>query len=423
MASVSASIKKGTLAPNYRMIFDQHALEVQQRAADANGSHFEAETLGAIQWTPEQKAEVFRRLERKYSLTLTRGRGTTSPVRVQALLRHLRNRGTTSPETGEVAPGDAPATVELSRDCELNLDTAAAELRLWQEHEAELHEKQRFGDYWLLNWDTSSSIESQEQSPNAEVPKALRDLRRAYELLDIHELLKLSHLLFMSSEDREEDWASYSADGPAIFASAILALFRLVHGVTRRLVMSSWFIAQSRIRATRTYSRRKEYVKPQDVQTALDVLGITGNREEYWIDLPRRCKLQVAEDRTAAKETSPMDDDEVETSLRQTGNTPTQTSTASGAAIDDSQIAIETHESRLASTPFLMAQAEPAQTAWSQYKEDLGSQSDTSELERKDQQASILCMRETYHMLGLKLPKSLREEGELPQAKRVKRSP
>ena len=423
MASVSASPKKGSLASNYRKIFDPHVNEEQEDTTNEDCSGTEPETLGAIQWTPKGEAELYRHLERNPQL-LTKGYDTASAVEVQAFLRHLRDPGTHPSKTGHINPRDIAAAVELSRDCDGILDEAAAELRYWQEYDDESKEKREFENYWLLNWDTSSLVctsQSQEQSQNEESPLAHKTLMKTAELLDIRELLKLSRLLFMSSQDREEDWTSYSADGPAIFASAFLHLCRLIHCLTRRLVMSSLFIAQSRLRATHGYSRRKEYVKSQDVQTAVDVLGIARD-PEYWTDLPRRCKLQVVDDETPGGETITMENEEVVTMLRQSGKPSSQGSTLSGAALGDTG-EVATSELQLPPASVLTPPSAPAEDLERQHEGDSDSQSNTSELERKDQQVSVLSMRETYQTLGLEVPKSLRdEEEEPPQPKRVKRS-
>lgn len=98
--------------------------------------------------------------------------------------------------------------------------------------------------------------------------------------------------------------------------TAFADLHTLVLSVTKRLIQSSLFFAMSRLRTTQTsHYAHKQAVKQADVLTACRVLGMKHSIKDYWIRVPRRCKLNVHDLANARISNKALDYNEVERAL------------------------------------------------------------------------------------------------------------
>ncbi|KAK4982782.1 hypothetical protein LTR66_009099 [Elasticomyces elasticus] len=251
---------------------------------------------------------------------------------------------------------DWPAALEVKKECRQALDLAAEALA-WQQEKWEIkREKTRFQDYWLLTDNVAAEIEkslfpdllgpdndreegieicdssSHRPTPNDssgddDAPKEAEDdgsgniekrsiaapdsqpaveasqlpVSAAY-LLNLSNFLALSEIMFMNSSDPFSNYRRIAtvddpSQTPAIYHTAFADFHTLVVSLTRRLVQATLFHAFSRLRATDRASdrarRRQEYVRRQDVLTALDVLGMPHNARRFWARTAGRCGVEV----------------------------------------------------------------------------------------------------------------------------------
>ncbi|EDU47878.1 Zn-clus domain containing protein [Pyrenophora tritici-repentis] len=121
-------------------------------------------------------------------------------------------------------------------------------------------------------------------------------------LLQPRTMLKLSKTLFMNrSPTIPSPWAHWSeytsdlAQEPAMYRSALNSFHTLVVSVTKRLVQTAIFQANSRLRSRRQRVDKinTPLLKKRDVLAAIDVLGMKRNGHERWRGVARRCGLRV----------------------------------------------------------------------------------------------------------------------------------
>ncbi|CAA9960592.1 Zn-clus domain containing protein [Pyrenophora teres f. maculata] len=121
-------------------------------------------------------------------------------------------------------------------------------------------------------------------------------------LLQPHAMLKLSKTFFMNrSPTIPSPWAHWSeytsdlAQEPAMYRSALNNFHSLVVSVTKRLVQTAIFQANSRLRSRRQRVDKinTPLLKKRDVLAAIDVLGMKRDGHERWRGVARRCGLRV----------------------------------------------------------------------------------------------------------------------------------
>jgi RNA polymerase I-specific transcription initiation factor RRN5 len=80
-----------------------------------------------------------------------------------------------------------------------------------------------------------------------------------------------------------------------MYQTALNDFHSLVVSLTKRLVQTSIVQASSRLRAQRSRNKKGSLpmVRPRDVYTAIDILGLKRNGSERWRGVPRRCGLRV----------------------------------------------------------------------------------------------------------------------------------
>jgi RNA polymerase I-specific transcription initiation factor RRN5 len=80
-----------------------------------------------------------------------------------------------------------------------------------------------------------------------------------------------------------------------MYRTALNDFHGLVVSLTKRLVQTSIVQATSRLRAQRSRNKKGSLpmVRPRDIYTAIDTLGMKRNGSERWRGVPRRCGLRV----------------------------------------------------------------------------------------------------------------------------------
>jgi RNA polymerase I-specific transcription initiation factor RRN5 len=286
---------------------------------------------GIVKWTTQEKELFFDALAR-----LGKGNirgiaahiGTKSAIEVQEYTqrlhgafaqRHLHDR-MVAPRFARFA--DFPAAYEISGECDSALEDAADALLLHQEEYECLTEKQLHGDYWLVDnsvaqWTHAQIAKGDEGA--SEVTKVLPEAT----LLNPREWLSVSENVFMNpgAPKLESNWQflAFEKETPSINHTAFSDFHTLTISITRRIVQTALFCAESRIKATSNkYHPRDKNVKNQDVAAALDILRMKHSKFDYWVDVPRRNNLEVQD--KARKETRtgrPMSFEEVEMKLKE----------------------------------------------------------------------------------------------------------
>ena len=111
-------------------------------------------------------------------------------------------------------------------------------------------------------------------------------------------------------------------DPPAIRYSALADLHDMVITMTRRLVQTTIFMAESRLRSTESpVFSPEQVIRQADVKTAISALDMPLNAWQYWIKMPRRTGVKVVEHLLNMKYKYPetLGIDEVEQRLSEIG--------------------------------------------------------------------------------------------------------
>jgi hypothetical protein len=295
--------------------------------------------LGVTLWQPGEKTKLYHALclKGRHDLPALAGLvGSKSAVEIKAYLDNLReietDRQRFEAQPKNVAHAEIPAALEIGPDCEAILDRAADALLAFQEQYDAAAAKQANG-MWLIDHEVAAELDRRaddtEMSANGHDLESDEDgpsiTERACLLFHLSTCLELSERLFMNrGPDSPDSWQNIAEEGerPSMALDCVTLLYDLILNFLRRLVQSSIFLAQSRVRASTTKDYRPSgSVKFEDVAAALDVLGVKRNAESYWVGLARRNGLRIVDDthRRGIDSKAALPYNEVEESLSQSG--------------------------------------------------------------------------------------------------------
>lgn len=306
-----------TVNDNYRQLLNRDIEDVvNQKGLPGDLPLLEPSQLGASFWTTEEKRIFFDALTRlgRHDLQgIATAIATKSEMEIHqyimllqegVLQSHLLGSRHQNPGLTEVA-----AAAEVSPECCKALDEAADALSTSQWALESSQAKTEFGDWWLLDWKVAEEIDQRlgkeeakreqqvealaERSFEAQ-PKTSEDVPAFLRLLNLHNWLELSELIFMNpaAPRLDENWQSLVNENdqkPSIMYSAFSDFHNLAVSITKRLVQASLFFATSRLRA----KPGKPAVKKTDVHAALKVLNMSETSNDFWIKAPRRFNLDV----------------------------------------------------------------------------------------------------------------------------------
>ncbi|ROT38683.1 hypothetical protein SODALDRAFT_324114 [Sodiomyces alkalinus F11] len=192
---------------------------------------------------------------------------------------------------------DYPAAKELSHECCLALEEAAADLSLRIERHEKRTEEKKWGEHWLIDADLARRLGGN-RGHDAE------DRLEFARLFRCPVWLELAEDVFMNSADPENNWRSIQdGQGPSIRATAFEDFHSLAISLTRKLVISTLYIAQSRIKAKQTiHPNTRNVVKSSDVEAAVASLRLKPNTRRFWTTCARRLQLKVHDVDTASEE-------------------------------------------------------------------------------------------------------------------------
>ncbi|KAI2635253.1 hypothetical protein GGS21DRAFT_101808 [Xylaria nigripes] len=293
--------------------------------------------IGEVIWSIREKNAFFAAVSclGKHDVANISARiGTKSESEVQQYLVLLdapqqRRSGDGGRKTPlAIVPADIPAAVEIGDECVAALEAAADGVATRQQAYEEEREKRRWGSRWLITLPLSQLLEDSftlqqerlrstrwprkpkpplgDEDGQTEQPRSRNrekdDVALSFlELFSIQNWLRLSKHVFMNSAVADSNWHSLSEDHeePAIRATAFADFRRLALSITKRLVLATIYVTESRTRAKRVddpQKRRKRRVKVEDVAAAVSSLGMVRNRKEFWARCARRLQLNVVDD-------------------------------------------------------------------------------------------------------------------------------
>jgi RNA polymerase I-specific transcription initiation factor RRN5 len=269
--------------------------------------HLPSTQLGAVIWTSDEKLKLFKATSRKGRLdipSIAEAVASKSQLEVQDYLSFLRQE---EDETylfarhqKGISHADIPAAVEINEECESALEKAADALAAYQDQydnaaNSVMNDVSLVIDREMaMNFDAKVDDEDQ----TSDIEETFSASARLFRLV---KFIELSERIFMNpgSANLNTNWRHIAteAESPALTYSAVTEFHELVLSLTRRLMQTALFLAQSRLRCSRVQGyATQSVVKRQDVTAALDVLGVSGDLWSYWVKVARRNKLNVIAD-------------------------------------------------------------------------------------------------------------------------------
>lgn len=290
----------------YREFYNETANELIDPPPIHDDELLPPSQIGVTQWSSQEKEIFFTTLAKKGRGDLSgiaSAIGTKNELEVHVYLKLLQNAMVNQhlhdhhDELFDVSA--APAALEVSPACSAALALSAEALCILHQKAEAKFEKKKRPDMWLLNrklgrWASLCSVRGRRGE------KEIRKRLPAAELLDLENFLDLSRKIFMNSSEPDENWREFcclSHEWPSILFTAFGDFHRLVVSLTRRLIQSSLFFAQSRLRAMAGSGFVPvQEVKKQDIVVALSVLGMKHNSWTFWAGVAKRCALIVYDD-------------------------------------------------------------------------------------------------------------------------------
>ncbi|KAI0861900.1 hypothetical protein F4860DRAFT_474122 [Xylaria cubensis] len=318
--------------------------------------------IGAVMWSAAEKAAFFAavsRLGRADFTGISARIGTKSELEVHQYLVLLDATEGEGVRENALRPVDIPAAVEIGAECAAALEAAADVLSLCQESYEEQVEKRRWGSRWRVTAQLVETFKSQQRRdaealtlhPQPRERMQKENQRRGEEEDDRKEQLQmekeeqenegkrldeppffqffrvqnwllLSNRVFMNSAIPDGNWraASEENEPPAIQMTVLSDLYALAVSVTRRLVVSALYVAESRIRRNSfevVQRKRKTKISVEDVIAAVSSLGMKQNSNEFWARCARRLQLDVVNDTTGEDNSTDEEDEEFHTDSEQ----------------------------------------------------------------------------------------------------------
>ena len=299
----------------YREVFNQAQRSNNDPAFDA---YLEETQLGAVVWHAVEKYRLYGELSRRgrHDLAaLARAVRTKSQLEVADYLRclqvQLQERHLFARHiypSAVLSHADIPAAIEVSEKCEHALEHAADALAALQEryeHSTVDQNPDRRMSLLRIDGGLAQAIDAvvgvDETSDNHHSQPEFRSLLEIASLFHASVLTDLSENIFMNAGDNyiDQNWRNVALDDekPALTAGVMREFRDLAINLTRKIMQSAIFLAQSRTRALKVGSYTHErMVRVPDVLTAVDILSMKRDSWDFWISAARRNRLQVVLD-------------------------------------------------------------------------------------------------------------------------------
>ncbi|GKT50183.1 uncharacterized protein ColSpa_10364 [Colletotrichum spaethianum] len=321
--------RKGVFNNNYLDLLNRDIEDVANMSLDGE-EDLPSSQIGLTLWTPYEKKVFFEALAR---LGKDNIRGISDRIRTKSevevrqyivLLEDAVQRRGQEQEGGlkSLEPAEYPAAVEISLPCCHALDEAADALSFRQERHEELAEQKKWGEFWNINLELAKRIEG-DHGLEKDAAFASDHGLEFTELLHVKNFVRLPERIFMNASHAEDNWQFVSEEPPTIRATALQDFHSLLVSVTKKLVLTTLFIAESRIRGKRKVEpSTRNLVRRKDVEAAVASLGMKQNSDEFWVTCARRLRLEVWDDKDEGdiedecENEEPMAYDRVESILR-----------------------------------------------------------------------------------------------------------
>ncbi|KAI0877296.1 hypothetical protein GGS24DRAFT_142751 [Hypoxylon argillaceum] len=299
--------------------------------------------IGAVMWSAAEKKSLCMavgRLGKVDTGGIAARIGTKSEVEVRQYLALLdapercRQSGEGKGGQHPLRPVDIPAAVEIGAECAAALETAADALSLRQESYEEDVEKERWGSRWLvtalLAQILENSLHGRQQSsfetstPQSHSREKGRDEKNRIldelpflQLFHVLNWLQLSERIFMNSAVSDNNWRAIveEHEPPAIRATAFADFHALVLSITRRLLLATIYVAESRTRTKSLNDARRRAnprIRVEDVRAAVSSLGMKRTSGKFWAQCARRLQLDVIDDKTGEDDFKGQADEETD---------------------------------------------------------------------------------------------------------------
>lgn len=283
----------------YRKVLNSTIIDIVQGTLIGDVDLLSPKQTGITCWSSEELGAFFTALARngRHNLpAISSAIGTKTEPEVHVYLQLLHNANVhqhvNGPRHELFQNSDVPAALEIGQDCCTALEITADALSVLQQEEENKLERKKYGALWRLDRRIADRIEQPRPDKEDGSVDHLGAVPAA-ELLNLNSFLELSKNVFMNSTAEEDNWRSYR--GEKIPISIMYTAFSDIHAlavsITKRLISTSLFIAMSRVKHKRKNDGHN--VRSQDIRAALDILGMKHNSREFWIRVPRRCRLTV----------------------------------------------------------------------------------------------------------------------------------
>ena len=286
----------------YRELLNHAICRTVNKVDGYNAPPLAASHMGCSIWSAREKESLYYALDRKGVddvQALSIAIKTKSPPEIRAYILFLqselvkRNRSLEHHRLLEYS--ELPAAFEIGPRCETVLNQAADVLAERQFHYELKEEKDLFGAWFII--DRQAVFLSDDLTLDEDrIQNMPKQLQSAIKLLKVETLVDLSDQIFMNPNYIGKIREKHAKDHitPSITTMAVLDFQTLVISLTKRLVQSSLYFAMSRLRAVESASSGvKRRVRKQDVDAALDVLGMKSFDHDYWPGVARKYSLEV----------------------------------------------------------------------------------------------------------------------------------
>lgn len=310
---------------DYRQLLN---VEIQDAASRmVPGDSLKSGQIGSSIWTAEEKDIFFASLDRLGKddvLGIANRIGSKSQHEVQQYMNLLHDSLMDRKyRDGQLlAFIDLPVAVQISDECAILLERAGDALATRQELAEEKVEQAKWAVSWLITDDVARLMDVRRRQDGGE--EAMKEVLPAANLLDLRNWLELSHRIFMNpgSPREENNWQAIAEPGetPAVRATAFEDFHSMTVNITKRIVSTTLFCTMSRLRARGPkQSNKHAVVSRDDVEAALNILGLKANSNSFWVNCAERCSLQVVDDDLISDEAEPtvMTYAEVEEALQE----------------------------------------------------------------------------------------------------------
>ncbi|KAI1007464.1 hypothetical protein K3495_g759 [Podosphaera aphanis] len=292
-------IRSKRLRPQYNYEYrDLLNLDIQRVASKTSQDDLgplEESQIGSSNWETEEKRlffEALATLGRDNVREIARRVGSKSEVEVQQYLLILQQN-----TKKHLTALDIPAAIEISEECCSLLEIAADAIAAREECTEVKTERKKWGDVWLVTRRVCQELDRHKTTTGE--TDSLERISPIARLFILKNWLQLSERVFMNSARAEDDnWISLAEVGetPAVRATAFEDFYSLAVSITKKLISTAFFCTMSRLKARDTHKPKRLEINTDDVDFAVNTLGLKPRSDEFWAKCARRCHLDIIDD-------------------------------------------------------------------------------------------------------------------------------